>query len=108
MDAEATHLVRRGRDHATPRLSADDERLSAERRIVPLLDGRVERVHVDVEDLAHGREPQFVTVASPIVTDPERSWKFPVCDSVTSFTEQPLIAPVIATLPPPVTPLMKA
>ena len=54
-DAEGAHLVRRGRDDAAPRLPADDEGLAAERRIVPLLDRRVERVHVDVQDLAHER-----------------------------------------------------
>ena len=55
MDAERARLVARGGDDAAAiRLAADRERLAAQRRVVALLDRRVERVHVDVEDAAHG------------------------------------------------------
>ena len=56
--AEAAHLVARGRDDAAPAGAADDHRLAGELRPVALLDGRVERVHVHVQDdpsLAHDR-----------------------------------------------------
>src|SRR5262249_42458000 len=54
--AERTRLVARGGDHAAPlRVAADDDRLAFELRIVTLLDGPVERVHVDVEDAADDR-----------------------------------------------------
>ncbi len=52
MHAEAAHLVARGRDHAAPAGAADDHGLAGELRPVVLLDGRVERVHVDVQDRA--------------------------------------------------------
>ena len=53
-DAERPRLVaRRGDDAALVGLAADGERLAAQRRVVALLDRRVERVHVDVEDAAH-------------------------------------------------------
>src|SRR5205823_9313300 len=61
--AERARLVARGRDDAAAlRTAADRDRSPAERRIVALLDRRVERVHVDVEDLAEAghRVPQRV------------------------------------------------
>ena len=52
--AERARLVARGgHDAAAIRLAADGERSAAQRRIVALLDRRVERVHVDVKDPAH-------------------------------------------------------
>jgi hypothetical protein len=42
---------RRGHDAALAR-SADGHRLAAEVRVVPLLNWRVERIHVDVDDVA--------------------------------------------------------
>ena len=50
MHAEAADLVARGGDHAAPAGAADDHRLARELGPVVLLDGRVERVHVDVQD----------------------------------------------------------
>jgi hypothetical protein len=53
-DAEAPGLVRRGGDDAASapasRIGAHDHGPAAEVGMVALLDGRVERVHVDVED----------------------------------------------------------
>ena len=49
-DAERPHLVR-GREHdAAAGVAADDDGLAPQRRVVALLDGRVERVHVEVDD----------------------------------------------------------
>ena len=50
MHAEAAHLVARGRDDAASAGAADDHRLAGELGPVALLDGRVERVHVHVQD----------------------------------------------------------
>jgi hypothetical protein len=51
MDAEAARDVVRGRNDATPvRVAADHERLRAELRLLELLDGRKERVEVEVGD----------------------------------------------------------
>ena len=56
-NAETSRLVaRRGNDAAFGRI-ADRHRLAFEGRIVALFDRRIERVHVDVDDLAH---PPFV------------------------------------------------
>src|SRR5262249_59747842 len=51
-DAEPAGLVARGRHDAALARATDRDGLAAELRIVPLLDGRVERIHVDVNDLA--------------------------------------------------------
>ena len=51
MDAEPPGDVVRRRDDAAPlRVAADDERLLAQLGILELLDGRVERVEVEVRD----------------------------------------------------------
>jgi len=62
VDAEAARLVGSGRHHAAPaRIRAHDDGAAADLRTVALLDGRVERVHVHVDDGpeggrgAHGR-----------------------------------------------------
>ena len=70
MHAEGARFVARGRDDAAAiGLPADRERLAAQRRVVALLDRRVERVHVDVKDARvrhHGVQytgfpmPQFI------------------------------------------------
>ena len=52
-DAEGAHLVARGQHHAALRVAADDDRPAAQLGPVALLDGRVEGVHVHVEDGAH-------------------------------------------------------
>src|SRR5207247_3992080 len=50
-DSEASRLVRGGGDDATPlRIGADDDRAAPQLGVVALLDGCVERIHVDVED----------------------------------------------------------
>ena len=55
--AERARLVaRRRHDAAAVGLAADRQRLAAQRRVVALLDRRVERVHVDVKDPAHRAE----------------------------------------------------
>ena len=52
--AERPRLVAGGGDDAARcGRAADGDRLAAQLRVVALLDGRVERVHVDVEDAAH-------------------------------------------------------
>ena len=52
--AERARLVARRRDDAAlVGVAADGDRLAAQRRVVALLDGRVEGVHVDVEDAPH-------------------------------------------------------
>ena len=48
--AERPHLVRRRQHHAAPGVAAHDHRPAAQGRVVALLDGRVERVHVHVQD----------------------------------------------------------
>ena len=50
-DTELAGFVACGHDNATLAGTADCDRLAAELRIVPLLDGCVEGVHVDVDDL---------------------------------------------------------
>jgi hypothetical protein len=50
-DAELSSFVARGRDDATLAGAADRDRLAAKVRIVPLLDRRLESVHVDMDDL---------------------------------------------------------
>ena len=50
-DAEFARFVAgRANDTALRRRRADDDRLAAQRRIIALLDGRVESVHVEMED----------------------------------------------------------
>ncbi len=70
-DAEAARLVARSRHHAPRARAADRNGLAAQVFIVALLDGGVERVHIDVNDLArrsfgigaalrpHGRRASF-------------------------------------------------
>src|SRR5438477_342195 len=61
--AVPAHGVARGRHHAAAAVPADDERLAGQPRVVVLLDGRVERIHVDVQDRArHGVSPLFAVV----------------------------------------------
>jgi hypothetical protein len=51
-DAELSGFLARGRHHAALAGSADRDRLAAKVRIVPLLYGSVEGVHIDVDDLS--------------------------------------------------------
>ena len=56
--AELARLVAGGRDHAARlRRAADRHRLAAQLRPIALLDRRVERVHVDVDDAAQVMTP---------------------------------------------------
>ena len=50
MHAELAHLIARRRDDAATAESTDDQRLAAQFRIVERFHGRIERIHVDVED----------------------------------------------------------
>ena len=64
--AERARLVARGGDDAAPvGASADRDRLPAQRRIVALLDRRVEGVHVDVHDSTHHRSMYNYTFPMP-------------------------------------------
>src|SRR5580692_2324128 len=62
-DAELAGFVTRCRHNAAFAGSADGNRLAAEIRIVPLLDRRVERVHVDVDDLAMRRSIHIIELS---------------------------------------------
>jgi hypothetical protein len=50
---ELAGLVVGGGQNAAPVLAGDRQRKPAQRRIIPFFDGRVEAVHVDVDDLPH-------------------------------------------------------
>jgi hypothetical protein len=54
-DAESSGLVVAGRDHAAPAFSADGHWTPRELRTFPQLNGGVEAVHVEMDDLAQGR-----------------------------------------------------
>jgi hypothetical protein len=63
--AERASLVARGGHHAAAlRPAADGDRLPAQFRPVALLHGRIEGVHVDVDDPAHGGRIQKGVVSS--------------------------------------------
>ena len=63
--AELPRFVARRRYDAALAGSTDGDRLAAEVRIVPLLDGCIEGIHVDVDDLPlAGRRPGFSVVVS--------------------------------------------
>ena len=68
VDAELSRRVVRGRDDATSfRGSTNDDRLADEGRIIAFFDGRLERVHIDMED--HGLFLVFQAVRR-LPTDP--------------------------------------
>ena len=52
MHAELAHFIARRRDDAAVAAATDDDGLAAQLGSVALLDGRVERVHVHVQDRA--------------------------------------------------------
>ena len=67
--AEAASLVARGRDDTTRAQATDDDRLPRQRGIVELLDRRVERIEVDVQDRRRVRAPGDVSPpTSPLRT----------------------------------------
>jgi hypothetical protein len=53
MNTEAPGFVRGSTDHRTFSLPRDNHGFAAQVRVVPLLDRRIKRVHVDVDDFAH-------------------------------------------------------
>ncbi|MBB2671484.1 UNVERIFIED_ORG: hypothetical protein GGE44_001035 [Rhizobium esperanzae] len=52
VDAEFAGLIARRRNHPTRRRSPDGDRFAAQFRVIALLDRRIKRVHVDMDDLA--------------------------------------------------------
>src|SRR5690606_18967357 len=63
MHAELPDFVARSRDHAARTRAADDERLATQAWVIKCLDGRVERVHVDVKNRARSHTAVSVHVA---------------------------------------------
>jgi hypothetical protein len=53
--AELSGLVRSSANHRTVPAPGHEDRLAAQLGIVPLLNGRIKRIHVDMNDLTHGR-----------------------------------------------------
>jgi hypothetical protein len=53
MYAEAPGFVRSSTDNRPFSLPRDNHGFAAQVRVVPLLDRRIKRVHVDVDDFAH-------------------------------------------------------
>src|SRR5882757_2485860 len=71
---ELPRFVARGRHDAALAGSSDGNWLTADIRIVPLLDGRIEGIHVDMDDLAlRGRGPRFVVAPVRHVVGPAGS-----------------------------------
>ena len=65
-DAERARLVAGGRDDAALLgIAADGDRTSAQLRLVALLNGRVEGVHVDVQDAAHEKGTAYLLLSRP-------------------------------------------
>ncbi len=60
-DPEPARFVGRRCHHGAPRATADDDRLTRERGVIPLLHRGVEGVHVDVNDSAIHRLPDQAT-----------------------------------------------
>jgi len=50
--AKSSRFIRSGTDDGSAAAPRDNDGLAAQLRIVPLLHGRIKRVHVDVHDLA--------------------------------------------------------
>ena len=75
--AEAAHFVTRGRDHAARAGAPDHDRLAGELGVVVLLHGRVERVHVHVQDhpcgVAHDSDSIVITSPRSIVKPSSRT-----------------------------------
>jgi hypothetical protein len=59
---EAPGFVRSSADDRTFSLPGYNDGLTAQIQVVPLLDGRIERVHIDMEDFAH---TSLATILSP-------------------------------------------
>jgi hypothetical protein len=52
MNAEAPGFVRSSTNHGSISPPGDNNGLAAQMRIIPLLDGGIERIHVHVDDFA--------------------------------------------------------
>jgi hypothetical protein len=63
MYAEAPGFVGSSADNRTFSLLRDNQGFAAQVRVVPLLDGRIKRVHVDVDDFAHNSLPTILVLA---------------------------------------------
>src|ERR1700733_10366546 len=55
MDAKTSGLVRSSADDRSVAFPSDDHGLTAQVRVVPLLDGRIEGIHINVDDFSHNR-----------------------------------------------------
>jgi len=53
MHTEAPRLVGGSTDHGAPALPGNNDRFTAQRRVVPLFHRGVKRVHVDMDDFSH-------------------------------------------------------
>jgi hypothetical protein len=71
-DAKFARFVARRSHYTALGRIADRDRPPAETRIVPLLDGRVESVHIDMDDLSQSRLLYWRMHASRTGTDWER------------------------------------
>src|SRR5580698_9271472 len=63
-DAEAPGLIGRGADNGTIAPPGNDDRLAAKIWVIALLHRRIERIHVDVNDLADGHRVPVLRVSS--------------------------------------------
>ena len=60
--AEAAHRVVRRRDDSAAAHAADDQGLAAQLRVIALLHGRIERVHVDVQYRPEGHHSTVIVI----------------------------------------------
>ena len=59
MYPEVPGLTRGRADDGPLALPGNDDRLTSQLRIIALLDGSVERVHIDMDDFSHDRLPTY-------------------------------------------------
>jgi hypothetical protein len=73
-DAELPRFIACGRHDATFAGASDGDRFAAQIRVVALFDGRVKRIHVDMNDLSlpcgQGAAPPMLSGSSIIPSDP--------------------------------------
>jgi hypothetical protein len=96
VDPEASGLVRGSGDDPSASLAPHDHRPSLQRRIVPLLDGGVEGVHVDVQDRFGDLRPsRRHDPASPNARSPQGSsyWRLAGRRATSSETDRPRLRP---------------
>ena len=108
MDPEPPRLVARGRDDASsPGRPADDDRPAAQLRAVALLDGREERVEVDVEDrpVGHARYHRPAVEApadgsrAAVTRARRRGWSASPSPSSSRAAPVALVWPVLFAMP---------